>query len=196
MVMVDVLTTEELEGKIKQFIDVAEKFAEPYRQKIFELLLADYLRSKAPEKAPEAAETARPVVVPTPAKFVIPIGVRAVLQQYNVPEESIEKLFVIEGNEIQRKFKLTTTKKAVAQMQVALLAALENALKPGGKFEFSIEVVKNRCKDDYGAYDLANFKANFKKNAKLFKSLDDEGHVELSTDGKAELAEAILAVTG
>jgi hypothetical protein len=103
---------------------------------------------------------------------------------------------LVEGTEIQRIYQLSTTKKAVAQMQVTLLTALENALKPGGKFEFSMEVVKTRCKDDYGAYDLANFKANFKKNAKLFKSLDDEEHVELSTDGKAELAEAILAVTG
>jgi hypothetical protein len=192
--MVDVLTTEELEGKIKEFIELAEKFAEPYRQKIFEVLLADYLRSvQKTEVAPQVGLPPPPVI---PQKFVIPIGVRAVLQQYDVPEEVIQKLFLVEGTEIQRIYKLTTTKKAVAQMQVTLLTALENALKPGGKFEFSMEVVKTRCKDDYGAYDLANFKANFKKNAKLFKSLDDEEHVELSTDGKAELAEAILAVAG
>jgi len=191
---VDVLTTEELEGKIKDLIELAEKFAEPYRQKIFEVLLADYLRTVQEPEAPPQVELIAPAVVPQ--KFVIPIGVRAVLQQYNVPEEVIQKLFLVEGTEIQRIYKLTTTKKAVAQMQVTLLTALENALKPGGKFEFSMEVVKTRCKDDYGAYDLANFKANFKKNAKLFKSLDDEEHVELSTDGKAELAEAILAVTG
>lgn len=192
--VVDVLTTEELEGKIKELIELAEKFAEPYRQKIFEVLLADYLRSVQKPEAPPQVELPAPLVVPQ--KFVIPIGVRAVLQQYNVPEEVIQKLFLVEGTEIQRIYKLTTTKKAIAQMQVTLLTALENALKPGGKFEFSMEVVKTRCKDDYGAYDLANFKANFKKNVKLFKSLDDEEHVELSTDGKAELAEAILAVSG
>jgi len=192
--MVDILTAEELESKIKEFIEIAEKFSEPYRQKIFEVLLINYLQgTQAPKEAPEKVEPPTPPAIP-PQRFVIPIGVRAVLQQYNVPEENIQKLFVIEANEIRPKFKLTTTKKAAAQMQVALLTALENALKPGGKFEFSIEVVKNRCKDDYRAYDLANFKANFKKNAKLFKSLDDEEHVELSTDGKAELAEAIMAV--
>jgi len=187
---------EELESKIKEFIDVAEKFDERYRQKIFEVLLINYLRgTQAPKEDPEKVETPIPPVIP-PQKFVIPIGVRAVLQQYNVPEETIQKLFLVEGTEIQRIYKLTTTKKATAQMQVALLTALENGLKPSGKFEFSIEVVKNRCKDDYGAYDPPNFKAVFKKNAKLFKSLDDEEHVELSTDGKAELAEAILAVAG
>jgi len=190
------VANEELESKIKEFIDVAEKFPETYREKIFEVLLINYLRGiQAPKEVPEKVETPIPPVIP-PQKFVIPIGVRAVLQQYNVAEENIQKLFLVEGTEIQRIYKLTTTKKAVAQMQVALLTALENALRPGGKFEFSIEVVKNRCKDDYGAYDVANFKANFNKNAKLFKGLDDEEHVELSTDGKPELAEAILAVAG
>jgi hypothetical protein len=194
--MVEILTAEELESKIKEFIDIAEKFSEPYRQKIFEVLLISYLRgTQGPKEVPEKVETPVPPVIP-PQKFVIPIGVRAVLQQYNVPEDIIEKLFLIEGTEVHPIYKLTTSKKATAQIQVALLAALENALKPSGKFEFSIEVVKNRCKDDYGAYDPPNFKAIFKKNAKLFKSLDDEEHVELSTDGKAELAEAILAVAG
>ena len=52
------MTTEELESKIKEFIDVAEKFAEPYRQKIFEVLLTDYLkglqRAKEPLDTPPA----------------------------------------------------------------------------------------------------------------------------------------------
>ncbi len=193
------MTTVELQSKISEFIDIAEKFAEPYRLKIFEVLLTNYLEGTQPPKvAHEKAETPVPSITPSPQKFVIPLGVRAVLQQYNVPEETIQKLFLVEGTAIQPKYKLTTNKKATAQMQVALLTALENALKPGGKFEFSIEDVKTRCKDDYGAYDVANFTANWtkKKNAKLFKRLDDEEHVELSTDGKAELAEVILAVAG
>ena len=40
--------------------------------------------------------------------------------------------------------------------------------------------------------DKTNFKTNFRNNKALFKGLDDEEHVELSADGKAELAEAIL----
>jgi hypothetical protein len=193
--VVETVADEELENKIKEFIDIAEKSPEAYREKIFEVLLNNYLRRTPPPTAvSERVETPVPVVAPQ--KFMIPIGVRAVLQQYDVPEEAIQRLFLIEGAEVQRKYKLTTDKKAVAQMQVALLTALENALKPNGKFEFSMDVVKTRCRDDYGAYDVANFKAYFKKNSKLFKSLDDEEHVELSTDGKAELAEAILAVVG
>ena len=193
--VVDVLTTEELETKIKEFIEIAEKFSEPYRQKIFEVLLADYLRSKAAEKAAEIPETVAPAPAPTPApRCVISIGVRALLQQYNVPEDRIAKMFLIEGEEIQPTYHLKTTVIADAQIQLALLTALENALRAGGKFEFSVEAVRERCKE-LKAYDAPNFKANFKKNENLFKSLKDEEHVELSPEGKAELAEVILAIS-
>jgi len=193
--MVDILTTEELESKIKEFIELAEKFAEPYRQKIFEILLADYLRSKSPEIVPEVSEVAVPAVVPTPApKFIIPIGVRAFLQQYSVPEDKIRKLFFIEGKEIHPTYQLKTTVVADAQIQLALMTALENALKPGGKFEFSIEAVRARCKE-VKLYDQPNFNAIFKRKDSYFKSLKDEEHVELSLDGKAELADVILAIT-
>ena len=144
-----------------------------------------------PEAPPPAAAASG-----TKPTFVIPISVRAVLQQYNVPEDAIEKLFLIEGNEIQPKFSLKTTVKSEAQTQVELLTALENALRPNGKFEFSLEIVRARCRDEYGAYDKDNFKSNFKNRAKLFKNIDDEEHVELTTEGKQELAEAILAVSG
>ncbi len=189
------MPNEELEAKIKEFIDIAEKFDERYRQKIFEVLLTNFLRgTQAQKEVPEKAQALAPVAAGL-QKFVIPIGVRAILQQYNVPEENIEKLFVIQGNEIHPKFKITTTTKSVAQIQVALLTALENALK-GGKFEFSTDTVRARCKDDYAVYDAANFKTHFRNNAKFFKDLSDEEHVELSPDGKAELAEVILAVAG
>ena len=77
-------------------------------------------------------------------------------------------------------------------MQITLLATLENALR-GGKFEFSAEGVRQRCKD-YRSYDRTNFTGIFKKNYKFFKSLSDDEHIELSPDGKAELAEVALAI--
>jgi hypothetical protein len=43
-------------------------------------------------------------------------------------------------------------------------------------------------------FDTANFQAIFKKNQSLFKSLSDPEHVEISPDGKVELAEAILEI--
>jgi hypothetical protein len=188
---VDRLTTEELESKIKEFIDVAEKFTEPYRQKIFEVLLTDYL--KGMQRAKEPLEKAEAPPTPMPEKFIIPIDVRAVLSQYGVAEESIQKLFLTQGSEIRPIYSIKTTKKSEAQMQVALLTALENALKPSGRFEFSIEDVRQRCISQK-VYDSANFATYFKSNSKLFEDLDDKEHVKLSPDGKSELAEAIMAV--
>lgn len=186
------MANEELESKIKEFIDVAEKSDERYRQKIFEVLLADYLRSKAPEKAQEIPTV--PISVPsTAAKSTVPLSVRAFLQQYNVPEDKVSKMFLIEGEEVQPTYKLKTSVVAEAQIQFALLNALESALRQGGRFEFSMETVRDKCKEA-NLYDKNNFSTNFKNSAKLFRSLKDEEHVELSPDGKAELAEAILAI--
>jgi len=192
--VVQSVANEELEGKIKEYIDIAEKFLEPYRQKIFEILLTDYLRgAHAPQEAPTKVEVTPP---PVPKKYVIPIGVRAFLQQYSVPEDRIQKLFLIdtEGEEIQPIYHLKTTVVADAQIQLALLTALENALKLERKFEFSVEAVRERCKE-LRLYDAPNFNAIFKRKSDFFKSLKDEEHVELSPDGKAELAEVILAIT-
>lgn len=191
--MVQTVGNEELEAKIKEFIDIAEKFDDRYKQKIFEVLLADYLRETQPSKGiSEKAEEPSP---PTTEKFIVPIDVRAVLTQYGVPEDKIQKLFLIAGTDIRPIYTIKTTKKSDAQMQISLLTALENALKPGGRFEFSIEDVRQRCINQK-VYDSANFSTHFKNNSKLFEELDDKEHVTLSPDGKSELAEAILAVAG
>jgi hypothetical protein len=190
------LKTEELVEKMKDLAKIADELPEKYREKTFEVLLKDFLwglreteRTVSKTEGPELA-----VKAVAPQKFIVPISVRALLQQYEIPEETIQKLFVIDGEQIQSKYKIETTVKSDAQIQLALLTALENALKPGGKFEFSMEAARQRCVD-HRVYDQPNFKTIFKNKSKFFKSLKDEEHVELSVDGKAELAEAILAVT-
>ncbi len=185
------MANEELESKIKEFVEIAEKLPDKYREKCFEVLLNNFLTgAKTPQKSMENVEIA---TQPPAKKFIIPIDVRAFLQQYNLPEDTITKLFLIEGEEIRLIYSIRTTKKSDAQIQLALLTALENAMKPGGKFEFSYEVVRQKCRDQ-GVYDQPNFKAHFKNNKKLFKNISDEEHIELSPDGKAELAETILAI--
>ena len=79
-------------------------------------------------------------------------------------------------------------------MQVALLLALENAIKnPQNVFEFSDEEARTRCKD-YAIHDKGNFKAHFKNNKKLFKPLTDFKKISLSPDGKSELADIISQI--
>jgi hypothetical protein len=101
-------------------------------------------------------------------------------------------LFLTQGNDVRPTYKIQTTKKAQAQIQIALLSALENALR-GSKFDFNIENIRQRCKD-LRCYDSANFDSIFKRNIALFKGLQDAEHVELSPDGRSELAEAITAI--
>jgi hypothetical protein len=185
---------DKLEEAIKKIIVLVEKLPERYREKAFEVLLEAQLVGKSVEQ-PMAYETPKPSTeaeTRTPAKFTMPIDVRAFLQQYNVPEEKLQKLFFMQDNEIRPIYSIHTTKRAKAQIQIALLIALENALK-GGRFEFNRESVRVKCKE-LKCLDTANFQAIFKTNSSLFKSLDDPEHVEISPDGKVELAEAILEI--
>ncbi len=185
---------EEIEELAKRAVRIAEKLPEKFQEKGFEVLLNAFLGRTvlAPALSPTKGKEGAPP--PKLKEFVVPIDVRAFLQQYTVPEEKLTKLFFTEGSDVKPIYKITTTKKAVAQTQIAVLIALENALK-GGKFEFGIEDVRRRC-DEHRCYDKANFAATFKKRKDLFKSLIDEEHVELSPDGKAELAETILEMAG
>lgn len=187
------MNLEELEKPIQEIIGLVEKLDEEYREKCFEILLNFYLRK---EFTVEAEEEAAPGEEPErkEEEFLIPIDVRAFLHQQNISEEKLQDLFLIEKGKIRPIYKMTTTKKATAQMQITLLSALENAVrKQGNKFEFSTEAIRQRCKD-LAVYDMANFSAIFNKNKSLFKSLDDPEHIELSAEGKTELAEAILQV--
>jgi len=183
---------EELEEPIQDIITLVEKFDEKYRKKCFEILLEFYLRkifqlATAPEVIEKESEAKK-------EEFLIPIDVRAFLQRNNIPQEKLQELFLMQKDEIRPTYKITATKKATAQIQIALLTALENAMHGSGrKFEFSMEPVRERCKN-YRVYDKTNFRKHFKNNKRLFKSIDDPEHIELSPEGETELAEVILTV--
>lgn len=180
---------DELEQMVTRAAALADKVPEKYREKAFELLLQSFLGSGPPAPAkPEEAKREEGAGA-VKREFKMPIELRALFSQYNVPEDSLQKLFEIEGTTVVPKFALKTAKKARAQIQLALMVALENLLK-GGKLEFNVETVRIRCKE-HRAYDSANFGSYFKRSSGLFKSLDDEEHVELAPDGKQELAQTI-----
>jgi hypothetical protein len=185
----------ELEKPIQEIITLTNKIDERYREKCFEILLNFYLMEKTGK--PIAASVKEGLKEKGTAKesFEVPIDVKAFLTQQRIPEDVISKLFLIEKGEIRPIYNITPTKKSKGQIQVALLIALENAIKaPNHKFEFSIENVRTQC-TKLNVYDMSNFSANFKSNGRLFNGLDDEEHVELSPDGQTELAETILTVT-
>lgn len=187
------MAADETEEAVTKAAALADKVPEKYQQKAFELLLQSFLSGGQP--APPRAEEAVGEAPAASAKreFKMPIELRALFSQYGVPEESLQKLFEIEGSDAVPKFALKTTKKARAQIQLALMLALESLLK-GGKLEFGAEEVRTRCKE-HRAYAGANFNVNFKHNSNLFKSLEDDEHIELTPDGKAELAQTIGELT-
>lgn len=184
----------ELEKPIQEIINLTNKIDERYREKCFEILLNFYLMEKTGKLIAASVEEGLREEEVVEESFEVPIDVRAFLIQQTIPEDIISKLFFIAKGEIRPIYKITTTKKSEAQIQLALLAALENAVqKQGNKFEFSIKNIRQQCKK-HKVYDSPNFKAHFKNNIKFFKSLDDEEHVELSPEGQTELAEVISTV--
>jgi hypothetical protein len=186
------MNPENLKIKIKEILEIVKLCPENLQEKCFEILLSSSLLESP--KIIDESTIDKALVVTSQEHFVLPIDVKAFLQQYNIPEEKIQKLFLIHGKEFRSIYKIETIKKAKVQIQLALLVALENALKTSpSKFEFSIENIRQKCIDNK-CYDLANFKTHFKNNSNLFKSIEDEEHIELSQDGKQELAETILSV--
>ena len=183
--------SDKIVDEIRQIIEIVEKIPEYYREKAFEVLLNTKLAGKPLQFETPIFEIKHEPI--TTGKFIIPIDVKAFLQQFNLPEELLQRLFFMQDSEVRPVYQIKTTKKARSQIQVSLLVALENALK-GGKYEFGTEIIRTRCQE-LKCYSGTNFQANFKNNKSLFKSLDDPEHIELSPDGKVELAEVISEIT-
>lgn len=175
--------------KLKEITELAESVPDPFKLKCFELILMHKLSAEPGLSDEENSPKEEPKKVFPEQTFIVPIDVKAFLSQYSLNENVINKLYFIEGNNIRPIYTLKVHKKARAQIQHALLLALENALI-SQEFKFNTDTLRQRCKD-LKCLDTANFTAILKKNSSLFKSLDDEEAVFLSTDGKAELADVI-----
>lgn len=187
---------EKLRVPIQDIIAFANTLDERYREKCFEVLLNFYLHKNtvSTSATTEAVSVSKADSAGTPPTLSLPI--RAFLNQNEIPVDIVGKLFLMENGEVVPTYKIKEPKKATAQIQLAMLSALRNALiNPATMFEFSIKDVRELCKE-HDLYDPPNFTANFRKNGGLFKDLtSDEEHVKLTPDGKTELAETIVAVS-
>jgi len=173
-----------LESEIKNIIDLVEKIPEKYKEKTFEILLNRLLEEKPENGTPDD-------VKPASSSIVIPIEVKGLLKKNNIPEKSLEKIFFIENKQVVPIYELPTDKKATSQIQLALLLALENSLnEKSGKLEFSLENVRQGCKDRK-CYDPRNFMKNFNDKKTLFGSFEDSENISLVKDGRDELAKTI-----
>lgn len=181
------ITSEELQ----KIVELADRVPEVYREKCFELLLGYALHATlSPMPVVPSIPSALPEAPASGGKlFVLPIDVRAFLSQYALDESTPWKFFIAEGQEIRPIYQLQATKKATAQIQHALMMALEHALS-SGQFQIDIEALRARC-NDQKCYDGRNFMKNIKDKANLFKPIVDGEPLSLSPDGKTELADLI-----
>ncbi len=178
--------------QLKHIVELANGVPQEYRVKCFELLLSHALQTIAvhPKDAvPQPTPPPSGASPPAPKPFLLPIDVRAFLSQYSLDEAKLWKLFFVDNSEVRPIYHLKATKKATAQIQYALLMALENALTTG-QFQVEIEALRTRCTEQK-SYDSVNFMTILKNNQKMFKSVEKEQPLVLSPEGKSELADLI-----
>jgi len=203
-----------LKEKILEIAEIAKACPENLQAICFELLLKDYLSSRAPERrgpgplpAPNSStqepqqsgtEEQPPVAGHAGgqddlAEVDIHVKARHFLKKYSVTIEQINNLFYKDGDKLGTLYDdLKTTRVAESQVRVALLQALLRALQ-SGEFECDVEEVRSEC-EARKCYDRNNFGNNFTNNAGLFdfgKYNKSITKIRLSEAGKKELSELI-----
>lgn len=187
----EVADYEKLRKPIQDIIKFTDTIDGQYREKCFEILLGCYITGGVAPKTGFTVEVARKEGFVTAD---MNSEMKTFLEEHNITEEILNKLFVRERGEVHPLYKITETKRAKAQIQIALLTAFENALKsPSETFEFQVNTARRRCMD-IKMYDGRDFFINFMDHAGLFGSLNNYEVIKLSANGKAELANLILAL--
>lgn len=199
----------ELESKILEFAELAQKCPERFQEKCFEVLLQQYLSGQTkPSQRQQADQVADPDAeqvgdvetdVTSDGQEDIAAGdlhvkARRFLERSGISLEELNQIFYKEGSELLPLYDdLGTTRLAESQTRIALLQALRAGL-PSGEFAFDGEEVRaeaqlRKC------YDAGNFATNFKNNAALFDGFTkyDRKHpsIRLSERGRGELAQLI-----
>ena len=182
---------EKFRKPIQDIINLTNTIDEKYREKCFEVLLNYYLLNNAGMKSRSSVEEHK-----NDARGIqdLPSDLKAFLEQNNVSEEILDKLFLREKGEVRPKYKITEKRKAAAQIQIALLTAFENAMvTPNAAFEFPLNTVRQRCMEN-NVYDGGDFFVNFVNAAGLFQSLNYDV-VKLTPVGKTELAKIMAVIS-
>jgi hypothetical protein len=188
IIITEVSEYEKFRKPIQDIITFIETIDEKYREKCFEVLLNHYLLNGTVAKVGFSRAEANRNKLFVPEDLAV--NLKSFLEQNNISEETLKKLFIKEKNEIKPIYKINEKAKAKAQVQIALLTALESALKTAsGSFEFVINTVRQRCMDN-GVYDGREFFINFLNTAGLYQSLNHEV-VKLTPTGEMELVKVI-----
>ncbi len=193
--------------EVQEIVELVKTMPDSLQVRALEMLMQDLLdrhAGKTPDKGrkekDEDDEKDKPDKKPLRRESssldsgTLPMRVKAFMKKHEVTAGQIEKLFHIEGKQYEPIWTVETTKFSKAQVQIALLQALQRALT-SGEFSFDREEVKTECKSK-NCYDGTNFKANFTNNQKYFSSLDRDGLVSLTDEGMKALANLITRLAG
>lgn len=168
----------DIKEKIKEFSEIAASVPENLQAICFEILLRDHLASISTERKPprtEASDASDTSTIKAAEESTkehadiagsdLHVKARKFMEKYSVSLNEINNLFYKEGQEILPLYEdLKTTRMAEAQIRVALLQALRNALVTG-EFTAQVEAIRVECRDRK-SYDQANFAATFRNNGK------------------------------
>ncbi len=190
----------QLKDSIKEISEIAASVPEQFRDKCFELLLANLLRQngdgttgggksgKEEHKSPDDSEK-------KPKGDGVPITtqLRVLMKKTDVTKDEIDKILLYDNGEVHFIKEPHTKGITTGQMEWALLLALKNAIEKNS-LTTDPEEVRSVCQDK-GYYDKGNFSGVFKqdRNAKLFrKALAAQGPAEpLSSEGQDALGALI-----
>lgn len=191
---------------------VANEFEGEDRKAVLELLIRDALGKTASEIVSESRQISAPNPpqqeinqankelweLPTTGHANQIYGkldtskIEAFMKRHSISQSDLEKLFLQSDEKVERLYAtLNTTKKSEAQVRVALLKCLSNAIQSRG-FMATMEDVMSECKE-FGIYDT-NLSKNLKSRQRLFAVLDKK-EVRLNAEGEKELAELVKELT-
>jgi hypothetical protein len=204
-----------LKDEIRQIAEIAGSVPEQFRDKCFEVLLNRLLNENAPQPGlPQATITPpAPTTSPTPATSsasatstepakgagAIPVKaqLRVFMQRTNVTIDELQRLLIVEDDDVHFVREPTHGKVARGQMEWALLLALKNAVL-ANEFSADPEDVRSMCQAK-GFYDRANFAAIFKRQpgAGYFREpLEPQGPRQtLTNEGQNALGELVKNLT-
>lgn len=193
------MTYDELKSSVKEISEIAASVPEKFRDKCFELLLANLLKNESGSQADKGKDDTDKgkldVKDDKGAKSSIPMTtqLRLLMKKTGVTTEELEKLIMYDSSDVHFIKEPHDVGIAKGQNEWALLLALKNAIV-NDSLTTDPEDVRSLCQEK-GFYDKANFATNFKsaKYAKLFKSaLVPQGAAEpLSSEGQDELGKLI-----
>ncbi|HWR13839.1 MAG TPA: hypothetical protein VN577_03365 [Terriglobales bacterium] len=216
------MNIDEFKAQVKDIAELSATVPEPFREKCFEVLLQHLIRqadsdwdsargSREVKKRVETAEEdagnesggnaeTPDASEPVSSEAVLRLNsaLRVFMRRTKVTQADIEKVVMVEGNQVYFLKEPTTSKVAQGQLEWSLLTALKNGILRGS-FTADAEEIRSICQEK-GFYDQGNFAAIFKRDRMkgLFKApLEKQGDPQpLTNDGLDALGNLLKELGG